>query len=323
MTRAAQAFTPRSHSVSFFDHEVDLVADVGRFAADGLRAGERVILFATAAHRDAIDQVLLERGVRTAAPQFESLYRAFDAREMLSKFVVGSTFDSAVFLSIVGDLLDEASADRRGVRVFGEMVALLWDDGDVTGAMHLESLWNYLARDRHFALLCGYPAGALVDCTLQDTHQVCQLHSTVTPPRSYSDDTSNAVRRPSAAIQASGVFLPGPAAVSAARRFVEEVLDAWGEDHLAWDAALVTSELATNVVEHVASPFRIRIHRMEGLVRIAVEDLASARPELRSAPAEDTGGRGIAIVDRLAQMWGCAAGNDGKVIFADLATRPL
>jgi hypothetical protein len=44
------------------------------------------------------------------------------------------------------------------VRVFGEMVALLWADGDRNGALVLEELWNDLTRRMSFPLLCAYPA---------------------------------------------------------------------------------------------------------------------------------------------------------------------
>ncbi|MDP9275804.1 MAG: MEDS domain-containing protein [Chloroflexota bacterium] len=44
------------------------------------------------------------------------------------------------------------------MRVFGEMVALLWAEGDRNGALVLEELWNDLTRRLSFPLLCAYPA---------------------------------------------------------------------------------------------------------------------------------------------------------------------
>jgi hypothetical protein len=61
---------------------------------------------------------------------------------------------------IVGTLVTQARGEgqARQVRVFGEMVALLWADGDRNGALVLEGLWNELTRRLSFPLLCAYPA---------------------------------------------------------------------------------------------------------------------------------------------------------------------
>jgi hypothetical protein len=43
------------------------------------------------------------------------------------------------------------------VRAFGEEVALLWSQGNVPGAIALESLWNDVVDHQRFSLLCAYP----------------------------------------------------------------------------------------------------------------------------------------------------------------------
>jgi hypothetical protein len=57
-----------------------------------------------------------------------------------------------------------AARRRAGaMRVYVEMVALLWDDGDMASVPALEDLWNDLARLRTFSLLCAYPTRAFDD----------------------------------------------------------------------------------------------------------------------------------------------------------------
>ena len=48
---------------------------------------------------------------------------------------------------------------------FGEMamVALFWTDGKWEAAIHLEKLWNELARSFAFSLLCAYPLRVFED----------------------------------------------------------------------------------------------------------------------------------------------------------------
>jgi anti-sigma regulatory factor (Ser/Thr protein kinase) len=312
---------PHNHAVSFYDHDTDIVAEVARFAAAGLARGDRVVIVATAAHRDALDEVLLQHGADAVRARIAGRYLTLDAGETLAKFMVDGMPDAGKFHTAVAVVIDAAASDGCAVRVFGEMVALLWAQGNVPATIEVESLWNGLATTRHFSLLCAYPTSALTIGSLSDTNRVCELHSELLPPRSYSKTVTRGAGESDGSFQGSDVFVPVPAAVPAARRFVERVLRSWGEDDLLIDASLVTSELATNAVEHAGSPFRVRLHRVSQVVRISLEDVGPSRPQLRAAAPEDFGGRGMAIVRELAQLWGCDALPDGKIVWAELASR--
>ena len=66
------------------------------------------------------------------------------------------------------------------VRVYGEVVALLWAAGQVNAALELEGLWNELGQQIPFSLLCGYPR----DLVESSQHQgavadICRLHTAV------------------------------------------------------------------------------------------------------------------------------------------------
>jgi PAS domain S-box-containing protein len=62
---------------------------------------------------------------------------------------------------VAGDLIarlaSAKSGETRRVAVFGEMVALLWADGNFEAAIQLEQLWNQLAQTHSFQLHCAYP----------------------------------------------------------------------------------------------------------------------------------------------------------------------
>jgi hypothetical protein len=91
------------------------------------------------------------------------------------------------FIDRIGPVLEEASSKGRRVLVFGEMVALLWAEGNALAALALEELWNDLGEQQRFLLLCAYPAGwfagSSADPRLRD---VCARHSEVVsaPPSS-------------------------------------------------------------------------------------------------------------------------------------------
>jgi MEDS: MEthanogen/methylotroph, DcmR Sensory domain len=63
------------------------------------------------------------------------------------------------------------------VRVFGEMVALLWNEGNARGAVRLEDLWNNLAKKIPFTLLCAYPLKTFSRETFGELLGLCAEHS--------------------------------------------------------------------------------------------------------------------------------------------------
>ncbi|WP_245885537.1 ATP-binding protein [Kineococcus rhizosphaerae] len=74
---------------------------------------------------------------------------------------------------------------------------------------------------------------------------------------------------------------------------------------------LLTSELVTNAVVHGREPLRLELDRRPDCVHIGVVDASPEPPVLRDAEWDDTGGRGIALVDLLAATWGYEPQSDG------------
>ena len=64
------------------------------------------------------------------------------------------------------------------MRVYGEMVDLLWNTGRADAALALEVLWNELAAQHAFSLLCGYSVGNFYKQTSQ-FDEICGQHSHV------------------------------------------------------------------------------------------------------------------------------------------------
>jgi anti-sigma regulatory factor (Ser/Thr protein kinase) len=317
---SAAHLPPHDHAVNFYDDDAEAVASVTRYVLQGLTQGDRVVVVATAPHRAAVDHALLRLGTDPAAARSAGRYIALDASETLETFMVDDSPERVRFEANVGGILRAAAADGSAVRVFGEMVALLWDQGNVAGAIELESLWNELAAGQQFTLLCAYPTTVLDASPFTDITRVCDLHSVVVPPSSY--ELAGHVREDPEASQRSEVFLPVPQAVSAVRHLVVSALQEWGDDQLAADAALVASEMATNAIMHADSPLLAFIHRSSEAVLIGVKD-ARAGGLLRSPSSSDaTSGRGISMVAALADAWGCDELPDGKIVWAEFSRNP-
>jgi len=120
-----------------------------------------------------------------AAARARGAYLALDARETIRRFMVGDRPDPAGFWQVTTPLLRQAALAGQPVRVFGEMVSLLWDAGLVNAAIEVEEMWNELGRQYPFSLICAYPARP-VTCShyLDALTEVCRAHTEVTgsPP---------------------------------------------------------------------------------------------------------------------------------------------
>lgn len=300
-----------------YDLDSHLIDELTDFAMDGLALGEVVVVVATPEHRAALAGSLAAAGCSVERAARSGQYAEADAAGTMATFLRGGTPDPALFFAGIGDLLDGVSRSGRPVRVFGEMVALLWAQGNVPAALELESLWNRLARTRHFALLCAYPTTSFADAPdLTAVRTACDLHGDVLSPASYK--AGEIARIDPTGVQESRVFVPTSPAVRAVRHLVTDTLRAWDQEALVHDGALLVSELATNAVRHATSPFRVQITRSDRAVRIAVEDLGPGEPRVRPTDLEHRGGRGVALIDAMALSWGCEPAAAGKVVWCEL-----
>ncbi|MGW2741118.1 ATP-binding protein [Streptomyces sp. NPDC001450] len=119
-----------------------------------------------------------------------------------------------------------------------------------------------------------------------------------------------------------------PTAVGTARRVLRDLLTAWGvAEPTRDDAVLVTSELVTNALVHVAGERIVcRVRGTADRVRLEVEDQnrGAARPVQRQCGPGDQNGRGLLLVDALSADWGVTLAPDrpARIVWADLTTTP-
>ena len=103
-----------------------------------------------------------------------------DAQDTLSSFMTGSRLDANAFKDVMTAIIKRVCRERVNctVRIYGQMVDILWQEGKRELAISLEMLWNQLANTQLFSLLCGYAMGAFYkdahfdDVRGQHTHVV-------------------------------------------------------------------------------------------------------------------------------------------------------
>jgi len=175
------------HFVQFCESDEFLVKSVSAFIGTGLMAGNTCIVLATNSHRESLDEQLKEDGLIVGVAQARGRYISLDAATTLPKIMVNGMPDPALFASVIGSIVAQAVKGGRHVRIFGELVALLWAEGNRAAAVRLEELWNDLARTYPFALYCAYPLhGFDREAYGSEFTEICEQHSHVIPAESYT-----------------------------------------------------------------------------------------------------------------------------------------
>ncbi|MGW2212427.1 ATP-binding protein [Streptomyces sp. NPDC001781] len=112
-----------------------------------------------------------------------------------------------------------------------------------------------------------------------------------------------------------------PESAATARRLAQiVVLRHWGlTPKLTEDAVLLVSELVGNAVRHTgARVFGLRMRRRRGWVRVEVRDPSRGLPCLMPVQETDVSGRGLFLVDRLADRWGVDLLPRGKTTWFEM-----
>jgi DcmR-like sensory protein len=278
------------HVVQFCGHDRELAGRVSEYLRGALGDGGVAIVIATPEHRSQFEARLGQAGADLAAARADGTYLTLDARETLREILDGATpdgaspagavLDRAAFDRVIGSVIRQAASSGRPVRAYGDLIALLWDDGLVNAAAQLETLWDELSRAQPFLLFRGYPP----------------------------DWVPEALR----------IFAFSREAPATARHFAVAALREWGLADIADDAALVVTELAANAIVHAGSAFTVILSARGNVLRIAVRDgcplPAEGQAALMPLPLH-----GLGAVDALAARWGVESlGKAGKTVWVDL-----
>ncbi|WP_172381421.1 SpoIIE family protein phosphatase [Streptomyces sp. MNP-20] len=114
---------------------------------------------------------------------------------------------------------------------------------------------------------------------------------------------------------------PGdPDGLAEARHMIRAAVRAWGARGRADEIELAADELITNALMHTDGPAVVTLRVVSGAdrrLRVDVEDSSSALPRLREASDDGVSGRGLLLVDRLADVWGVDSRGSGKCVWCE------
>jgi hypothetical protein len=167
----------KDHLVQVYEDQKILLDSLEGFVGTGFLAGNSVIIVATADHLSALERRLLQHGFDLASLIATDQYIPLNAENLLSTFMVNGWPDEDLFMQSAKQLLIRARRNKRPVRAFGEMVALLWSAGCKLATIKVEELWNNLCSQEEFCIYCAYPQSIFNEKDQQLVGHICKNHT--------------------------------------------------------------------------------------------------------------------------------------------------
>ena len=162
------------HIVHTYQDSAQLAELVGEYLIAGLQRGEAVIIIARPAHCALLSKKL---SGQAASGQV----RVLDAHETLGRFMVNGMPQWQAFRELIGGVIAQVRLQYPAVRAYGEMVDILWQDGNTAAAIRLEEYWNELGRLQTFSLFCAYALDHLDAGAYAGLHSICKTHTHFIP----------------------------------------------------------------------------------------------------------------------------------------------
>lgn len=174
----AEPSRAREHLVHFYDRELILMNSLEAFVLRGLMEGEAVVIIALPSHRATLEARLVGHGLNLPKLEETDQLLLVDAQAALSSFLRDGMPNEALFEEHLGGLLARVRARHRTVRAFGEMVGILWMQGNESATIHLEELWHRHCEREGLMLYCAY-ADASFAAHPEARQCICASHSRV------------------------------------------------------------------------------------------------------------------------------------------------
>jgi hypothetical protein len=166
------------HVVHLADSPLSAARALAAFVSDGFRHNDSILIVTRPEtwNRAAVELPAEHPSLADAIAEGRLVVR--DSTRTLSACLAGDMPAEECFEAAVAGLVRAYAARNGQLRVYGDMVDLLARDGRFDAAARLEELWNDLATQVPFTLLCGYSSSHFTNA--RDGHaveRICALHS--------------------------------------------------------------------------------------------------------------------------------------------------
>lgn len=190
--------TRPEHVVAFYESDDFVVEQVANFISEGLAANEYVVAIATLQHWNAVTARLNERCVAYGRAAGAGQLVLIEADEMLDAVTADG---GGVSVDRIRAMLQPLIKAGVKTRIYGELVSLLAQRGDLDAALAVERLGHELAHTLQIDVLCGYRADGARPLTAGEIARIQAAHD-----RSVSQDASTPMRRGGLTVPEHGHF---------------------------------------------------------------------------------------------------------------------
>ena len=184
--------SPSDHVVFFFNDNHQLTYEATGYVSAGLNYGGHALMIAASNHirelRATLPQLRVERAQR------EGRFLALDAEQTLALFMVDGLPDPALFEQNVASTVRTHLSETGVLSVYCELGAVLCKEGNLSGALRVDELWNELQLSTNFSLFCGHPLSDVQTQPGDAIAQICDLHTHVHMSPALDPDADPAVK---------------------------------------------------------------------------------------------------------------------------------
>ena len=176
------------HIVQIYQDEVFYGEAISHFAAEGILRGESIILVPTKEHWGNISRRLKGKGFDTSELIRRGQLTLLDADDTLPKFMVGNEPDGRIFKPLARQAIAKARAGGAYPRVrwWGEMVNVLYVNGNSRGSNRLEEYFDEVAHEESIAIFCSFLMDKFDPKIYEEAFgNVCRTHRHVIPADDY------------------------------------------------------------------------------------------------------------------------------------------
>jgi hypothetical protein len=170
---------PSHHLVQVYDNDEVFIQSLVGYVGSGFIAGDCMVIIATKEHKSELDKRLAHHGFDIKGLAAKQQYICLDAQETLSSFMVNEMPDQLLFNAVIPGIISKAKTKGRRIRAFGEMVVLLWQQGNKEATVRLEEMWNNYISKEDFCLFCAYPRASFGSNPADSIDQICSCHTKV------------------------------------------------------------------------------------------------------------------------------------------------
>jgi hypothetical protein len=168
---------PCEHVVQIYENDGVFLDALAGFVMGGINSNDCVIVIATHAHLEALNKRLRSFGTYLDTLVHDDRFIPLEANDVLSKFMVDGWPDEDLFVKTISEIVQRGVCHGRKVRAFGEMVAILWAEGNQGATVNLEHLWNNYCAEEKLSLFCAYPKSGFTQNINESISAICECHS--------------------------------------------------------------------------------------------------------------------------------------------------